>query len=341
MRFRRTAFGLTTAAVFVAAAARAHDPIAGATWNRDVEPIVRDRCLACHGFEGPALPRLARYEDVVANAAAVKAAVMSRRMPVWSPVRGVSRFHGDPSLSPFQISVIASWVEARTPRGTTAPMTFARGSARELPAPPGRSLDLAVDAPTSPSGIDRQTIKLPSAARIGISGWRFNPGDSTIRQATFSTPRGLIWTWVPGLSGENLPQGTSVQIGHDDLTVETTRRIVDTDGSVRRPMPQPSSLRIWITSAGQRLETIPLSCGSRASVAGRLQGIRPSAPGRSRVTLIEMTAPAQRLAVFSPREYSLPQTYWLRDPIDLRRNGPLAAEGVDCVVELLVSRPRR
>ena len=58
------------------------------TWTCDIEPLIRGRCATCHVANGPALPKLESYEDVVANAAAVKAAVMSRKMPVWAPLAG-------------------------------------------------------------------------------------------------------------------------------------------------------------------------------------------------------------------------------------------------------------
>jgi hypothetical protein len=41
--------------------------------------------------------------------------VLTRRMPKWSAARGYGDFANDPSLSPFEIALIAAWVDGGAP----------------------------------------------------------------------------------------------------------------------------------------------------------------------------------------------------------------------------------
>jgi hypothetical protein len=100
----------------------AHDRITTrVTWNADISRIVQARCIGCHveGGRGP-MP-LATYEDARPWARAIKEEVLTRRMPRWHAVRGYGDFSNDPSLSWFEIALIAAWVDGGAPRGPDAP----------------------------------------------------------------------------------------------------------------------------------------------------------------------------------------------------------------------------
>ncbi len=324
----------------MAGVARAHDPIGSVTWIRDVEPLFRARCSACHAADGPALPRLDSYEDVVARSAAVKAAVMSRQMPIWAPVRGVGRFAHDPSLSPYQISIIASWIEARTPRGASVGLLDqSRPPADLLPIPSGRIVKLELEGPSNPAGVDRQTLRVrPSGS--GLVGWRFDPGDPTLQQATVSDGSGrVLWTWFPGSSGENFPSGTAFVPAASTLIVETTRRTREAGGQLRAPKRTLSFLTLWLAPRGRRpLAVVPIPCGSSAPFSGVLHAIRPSSPRESRTQLVqERRGNRHVLGDFVSLAYQHPRSYWLREPADIAAGSVLRAEGVGCAVDLLVS----
>ena len=51
---------------------------------------------------------------------AIKEEVLTRRMPKWHAARGYGDFSNDPSLSPFEIALIAAWADGGAPRGTEA-----------------------------------------------------------------------------------------------------------------------------------------------------------------------------------------------------------------------------
>ena len=144
------------------------------TWDREIAPIVQARCVTCHHAGGRAPMSLATYDEARPWAKAIKEEVLTRRMPRWHAARGYGDFSNDPSLSPFEIALIASWADGGAPRtlpGTTAtPLSSHRPSspkplrtravnvscaARALPA--GRLLALK---PTMPEG---------ASARLSLS----------------------------------------------------------------------------------------------------------------------------------------------------------------------------
>jgi hypothetical protein len=102
----------------------AHDPITTrVTWTGDISRIVHARCVSCHAPDGRGPMSLATYEDARPWARTIKEEVMTRRMPKWHAVRGYGDFSNDPSLSPFEIALIAAWANGGAPKGTEADAT--------------------------------------------------------------------------------------------------------------------------------------------------------------------------------------------------------------------------
>ncbi len=128
---------LTTA---LSAALAAHDPIkTRVTWTGDISRIVQARCVSCHAPDGRGPMSLATYEDARPWARTIKEEVMTRRMPKWHAVRGYGDFSNDPSLSPFEIALIAAWADGGAPRGTEADAKTA-----PPPAKASRTAEIAV-----------------------------------------------------------------------------------------------------------------------------------------------------------------------------------------------------
>lgn len=90
---------------------------AGATWARDVAPILQKSCQGCHrpGRIGP-FP-LVTYEDAADRAEMIREVVLQRRMPPWHADPRYGRFSNDRSLKPDEIGAIAAWAETGAPRG--------------------------------------------------------------------------------------------------------------------------------------------------------------------------------------------------------------------------------
>jgi hypothetical protein len=148
--------GIALGVTLTLAVAHAHDPITTrVTWNAEVSRIVSARCVKCHSPEGPGPMSLVTYEDARPWARAIREEVMTRRMPKWHAVRGYGDFSNDPSLSPFEISLLVSWAEGGAPRGSEED---AKGStplvaASPIPIDGIRTLTLACGEQPLPEGM--------------------------------------------------------------------------------------------------------------------------------------------------------------------------------------------
>jgi hypothetical protein len=99
----------------------AHDLVSTkVTWTQDVSRIIQARCIRCHVKGGRSVIPLTTYEEARPWAKAIREQVLTRKMPIWHAARGFGEFANDPSLSPFEIALIAAWVDGGSPKGTDA-----------------------------------------------------------------------------------------------------------------------------------------------------------------------------------------------------------------------------
>lgn len=100
--------------------APAVEPRKDTTYNKDVAAILQRRCQACHrpGQVGPF--SLLSYDDAASHAAALREAVVERRMPPWHADSRFGQFSNDRSLSQAEIDALVGWVDAGMPRGNDA-----------------------------------------------------------------------------------------------------------------------------------------------------------------------------------------------------------------------------
>src|SRR5687767_12742914 len=141
--------------------ALAHDRITTKiTWERDIAPIVQARCVSCHSAGGKAPMALTTYEEARPWAKAIKEEVLARRMPKWANARGWGDFSNDPSLSAFEIALIAAWADGGAP-------AFAKAST-SAKASVDKPADRPAGAPvSSPSIQSRRTraVQIPCGSR--------------------------------------------------------------------------------------------------------------------------------------------------------------------------------
>ena len=155
-------FGL----LLISGSLAAHDRITTkVTWDREIAPIVRARCVTCHSPGGRAPMPLTTYEEARPWAKAIKEEVLARRMPKWHVVRGYGDFKNDPSLSAFEIALVAAWADGGAPAFAKAmagepASAKASASAKEdktadvtpIKAPQTRAVRLSCAAQTLPAG---------------------------------------------------------------------------------------------------------------------------------------------------------------------------------------------
>jgi hypothetical protein len=218
-----SAFGLAIVAVAFSTATFAHDPITTrVTWTGEVSRIVEARCVTCHKPSGPAPMSLQSYEDARPWAKAIKEAALTRHMPNWRAVRGYGDFSNDPSLSPFEIALVAAWADGGAPErprppsptgyGETSPKLKAeagpeRGAGGKPAAgrPPSES-----ERGWGPPSIDKRRQPLRNTQRTGLGR------TTTLPCGNQPVPRGTLLAIQP-----TLPKDRSVGVA---LTFPDGRR---------------------------------------------------------------------------------------------------------------------
>ena len=95
---------LVTAVSIRATTEEAVQPV---TFNKDVLPILQKNCQSCHRPGQIAPMSFLTYKDVRPWAKAMKAAVVSRKMPPWFADPQFSHFANDRSLKPSDIETIS------------------------------------------------------------------------------------------------------------------------------------------------------------------------------------------------------------------------------------------
>ena len=95
------------------------------TFNKDIAPIIYDKCTSCHrpGQTGPF--SLMTYKDIAKRAKTIDAVIDSGYMPPWKPVNHEIEFTNDRRLSKAQKQKLKDWIAAGKPKG-----------AGEAPTPP-------------------------------------------------------------------------------------------------------------------------------------------------------------------------------------------------------------
>jgi hypothetical protein len=133
--------------------ALARRPPGTLTFNKDIAPIVYNRCANCHHVGGAGPFPLTSFADVKRRASQIADMTRRRIMPPWLPEPGCGEFVGDRSLSSDQIAWIEQWVEEGAQEG------------------------LGADAPAMPTwregwqlGKPDLVITLPQAYTLGAEG---------------------------------------------------------------------------------------------------------------------------------------------------------------------------
>ena len=181
--------GLLAAGTAMAAGSEASTAFAGAaqavTFTKEIAPLLRVRCGACHRPGAVAPFSVLTYAEVRPWARAIRHATRTRSMPPWKPEPGYGGpFVGEQRLSDAEIALIAAWVDAGAPEGkrsdlAPAPADF---SGWRLGEP-----DLVIEMPApyrlQAEGTDvlrKFAIPLPIPSRQYVRGVEFQPGNPKV-----------------------------------------------------------------------------------------------------------------------------------------------------------------
>ncbi len=90
------------------------------SFNKDVLPILQNNCQTCHRPGGIAPMSFLTYESVRPWAKAIKAAVVSKKMPPWFADPHYGEFRNAPKLTDANIQTLAAWVDSGAREGNPA-----------------------------------------------------------------------------------------------------------------------------------------------------------------------------------------------------------------------------
>lgn len=101
------------------------------TFNKDVLPVLQNRCQECHRPGEIAPMSFMTYKDTRAWAKAIKSAVLTRQMPPWFADPHYGKFSNDRSLAQSEIDTIVAWVDSGAkegdPKDAPKPRQFVTG----------------------------------------------------------------------------------------------------------------------------------------------------------------------------------------------------------------------
>src|SRR3982751_305246 len=97
-----------------------------ATFNRDIAPILYQKCVNCHR-QGEVAPfSLLTYQDAAKRAKLIASVTEARVMPPWKAEPGYNHFLDERRLTDAEIAAIRTWAANDAPEGNK----------RDKPAPP-------------------------------------------------------------------------------------------------------------------------------------------------------------------------------------------------------------
>ncbi len=154
------------------------------TFHKDIEPILERRCQSCHRAGEAAPMPLLTYEQTRPWAKAIRASVITGKMPPWQPDPHYGKFSNDLSLAPGEKEKLIAWVDGGAVEGNEAdapkPAAFTEGW--RIPKPDA-VFEMPEDFDVPAKGvIDYQYI--PVATHFTEDKWvqmaEVRPGDRTL-----------------------------------------------------------------------------------------------------------------------------------------------------------------
>jgi len=147
-------------------------------YTKDIVPILQKNCQECHrpGEIGPF--SLLTYEETRPWAAAIKEAVLQKKMPPWFADPHYGKFSNDRSLGRGDIDTIVRWVDAGAPKGDpkTEPPAVKFVTGWDIPQP-----DVVFQLPES--------YPIPATGTIEYLHWVIPTGFTTDKWVEFAEAR--------------------------------------------------------------------------------------------------------------------------------------------------------
>jgi len=163
------------------------------TFNKEVLPILQQRCQECHR-PGEAVPfTMQSYKDTRPWAKSIKQAVITKKMPPWFADPHFGKFSNDRSLSQSEIDTLVAWVDGGAaegnPKDAPVPREFVEGWTIGKP-------DLVIEMPNAypvpaQGVIEYQYVILPTNLKEDrwVVAAEVRPGDKSVMHHVITSIR--------------------------------------------------------------------------------------------------------------------------------------------------------
>jgi hypothetical protein len=223
---------------------------ATATFNRDIAPILYQKCAPCHRTGEVAPFPLLTYDDAVRHAPTIAAVTQRRSMPPWQAEPG-PHFRRDRRLTDQQIASIGDWATHGMPEGDPSdrpvPPAFPDGWQA---GHPDQVFTMPADFTLPAEGSDQLrcfVVPMNAKREVYIKSFEFRPGNPRIvhHAAFFIDPTGgarkrvgssgsyscfggpgfspavVLGGWAPGGGPDILDDGVAIAVPKDsDLVLQ-------------------------------------------------------------------------------------------------------------------------
>jgi hypothetical protein len=159
--------------IFVVTLAMAAGMNAAPTFYKDVLPVLQRNCQSCHRPGEAAPMALLTYQDARPWAAAIKQALLTKKMPPWFADAAYGHFANDRTLSKADIDTVVEWADG----GATA------GNPKDAPKPIEFTEGWSLFDKTNPGGKPDVILEMPAEYQVPASG--------TIEYQHFIVPTGF------------------------------------------------------------------------------------------------------------------------------------------------------
>jgi mono/diheme cytochrome c family protein len=286
---------IAAAGLLIASAAfAAPNAPAPVTFNKDVLPLLQKQCQECHRPGEVAPMSFITYKETRPWAKAIKAAVLTRKMPPWFADPGYGHFANERRLSQAEIDKIAAWVDNGSPEGDAkdkpAPVSFASGWSIGKP-------DIVVEFPhpvsLPASGLVDQTnllVKVNFPHDIWVKAAEVRPGNPKVvhHMKAWIRPPGSPWM-------KDAPEGEIYLPTRGQFSEATTTLATSTEG------PRPVLDILAKYNPGVNAQEFTLGGAAKFIAAGsdivfELHYVTTGKPetDRSRVGMVLASAPPEK-----------------------------------------------
>ena len=154
-----------------------------ATFNKDVLPVLQNNCQVCHRPGGVAPMSFMTYESTRPWAKAIKAAVVSQKMPPWFADPHVGEFRNAPKLTQADIAKLAAWVDNGAQEGNAKDKPASRQFVDGWRIQPDVVVSMPAPFPVAsrgPGEVRQFMIPNPFKEDTWVSAIEIRPGDPSV-----------------------------------------------------------------------------------------------------------------------------------------------------------------